>query len=396
MAPFTRTMTFQLIKPASCSWAVLEPILQETQSQTWQVLNKTIQLCWEWQGFSSSYKKQTSNYPISQEILGFHGVTGYCYNQLKDQFPFLHTGNLSQTIQRASLLWKTSLPAILKGEMSIPSYHRHVPIELHKQSVRIEQLTPGRFLLRLSLLSRQGRSAFGLNAGMVEVWVGVEDKTQRQVLEGLIGGSLQQSSAQISRHKHKWLIHLHYQYSADVAVFQPHRVMGVSVGVTAPLWVAFSHTPDHFVIGNQDMPLVARVCHPVTPSSPYRTVDSRITNLHQTLNHRYSRALIDFALKYGCGTIQMEEATANTSGHRCLGRWPYHDLREKLRYKAEERGIEIKWVKFPSVEQSRPPFKRLAGGMKKTAELLARSMDQAEVADLNVARSLTLTTETGK
>ena len=392
MVQFTRTMTFQLIKPASCSWPVLDSILRETQSQTWQVLNKTIQLCWEWQGFSSSYNRRTATYPLSQEILGFRGVSGYCYNQLKEQFPLLHTGNLSQTIQRATLQWKASLPAILKGEMSIPSYHRQVPVELHKQSIRIQQEVPGRFLFRLSLLSRQGRKTFGLSTGMLDVWAGAEDKIQRQVLTGILDGSLQQSSAQVSRRKHKWLIHLHYQYTADLTQFQPDRVMGVRVGSSAPLCVAFSHTQDHYIIGEKDIPVLIRMTQRDGKSRFHRTTGNQSSNIYQTLNHRYSRALVELALKYGCGTIQMEEVAASNSHHRFLGRWPYYDWRQKLKYKAEERGIRVHWVKSQSVEDP-------CGQCGESPMVGEQSMGIftcatcSNPADLNVARSLALITD---
>jgi len=49
-------MRFQIVKLVNL-WDVIGKILREIQRETRTALNKTIQLCWEWQGFSAKYKK---------------------------------------------------------------------------------------------------------------------------------------------------------------------------------------------------------------------------------------------------------------------------------------------------------------------------------------------------
>ena len=76
---------------------------------------------------------------------------------------------------------------------------------------------------------------------------------------------------------------------------------------------------------------------------PVNKVRDKVANFADTINHKYSRYIVDFAVKNGCGTIQMEDltgATANTN-EKFLKDWSYYDLQNKIMYKAKEQGIEV-------------------------------------------------------
>lgn len=58
-----KTMKFQAIKPRNMLWEVFENILRHLRQDTRHIKNKTIQLYWEYQGFSSKYKEKYGVYP---------------------------------------------------------------------------------------------------------------------------------------------------------------------------------------------------------------------------------------------------------------------------------------------------------------------------------------------
>jgi hypothetical protein len=132
----TKVMRYQIIKPVDCNWNELGDVLRNIQYETRQVLNKTIQLCWEWQGFSSEYKKVNDVYPKPNDILNY-SLRGFCYDKISKEFTKLHTGNLSSTLARATQKWNTDLKEIIKGDRSIANFRADVPIDLHNKSIKL-------------------------------------------------------------------------------------------------------------------------------------------------------------------------------------------------------------------------------------------------------------------
>jgi hypothetical protein len=64
----------------------------------------------------------------------------------------------------------------------------------------------------------------------------------------------------------------------------------------------------------------------------------------RTLNHFLSKMIVDKAMLWGCGTIQMEFLTGDGLKEFILRNWGFYGLRECVRYKAEDRGIVFRTV----------------------------------------------------
>ena len=62
------------------------------------------------------------------------------------------------------------------------------------------------------------------------------------------------------------------------------------------------------------------------------------------MNHRYSKYVVDIALKHNCGLIQMEDLTGISKDNTFLKNWSYYDLQQKIKYKAEEHNIEVRFI----------------------------------------------------
>ncbi|MEM4385797.1 MAG: transposase [Candidatus Anstonellales archaeon] len=69
-----------------------------------------------------------------------------------------------------------------------------------------------------------------------------------------------------------------------------------------------------------------------------------MVNFRNTVNYKYSRYIVDMAVKYGCGIIQMEDLEGISKDSLFLKDWTYYDLQEKMKYKAEEYGIEVRKI----------------------------------------------------
>ena len=75
----------------------------------------------------------------------------------------------------------------------------------------------------------------------------------------------------------------------------------------------------------------------------YKTED-KIANFRNTINHRYSKELIEYAIQHQFGTIQMEDLSGikqDTGFPKFLRHWTYYDLQQKIIAKAKEYGINV-------------------------------------------------------
>ncbi|SFV03752.1 RNA-guided endonuclease TnpB family protein [Alicyclobacillus macrosporangiidus] len=361
-----KTMRYQIIKPLSCDWDTLGTVLRELQRDTHSVLNKTIQLCWEWQGYSSEYKAANGTYPTPKDTLG-RSLEGYVYDRLKVQFPKMYTPNLSQTIQRAMLKWSADSKAIFKGEVSIPSYKKDVPLDLRKDSIHIERRGHD-YILSLGLVSRAYKKELGLPECQIEVLIGTPDKTQRVILARLLTGEYTVSGSQIvwDKRNRKWFVNLAYHFEARPEQLDKTKILGVDLGVVFPVYMAVAD--GHFRAGipggeieefrrrvearRRQLLRQGKYCGDgrighgrATRTRPLDKIADKIARFRDTINHKYSRYVVETARKLGCGVIQMEDLTGIREENLFLANWPYHDLQRKIEYKAREYGIEVRYVR---------------------------------------------------
>jgi putative transposase len=97
-----KVMRYQIIKPMDTDWGTFGDILRELQRETRTALNKTIQLAWEYAGFSAEYNVVHGTYPSAKKVLDYSSLHGYAYDRLKSECGKLNTGNLSHSIKRAA------------------------------------------------------------------------------------------------------------------------------------------------------------------------------------------------------------------------------------------------------------------------------------------------------
>jgi IS605 OrfB family transposase len=70
-------------------------------------------------------------------------------------------------------------------------------------------------------------------------------------------------------------------------------------------------------------------------------------NYIETMNHKLSKSVIDICKKENIGKIRMEDLTGITkeSNEYFLKSWSYYQIESMIKYKAEEAGIQIEYVK---------------------------------------------------
>lgn len=412
----TKVMRYQIIKPLDDDWDVLGQVLHTVQRETHALLNKTIQLAWEWQGFSSEYKEKYGLYPIQQEILpkkkggNVGSIMHYAYDQLKDIYTVSDRRNLNQSIKRATDKWKSDVSDIRKGEKSIPSFKKDCPIDVVSQAYSLHRKSEG-FVMRAGLMSTEYKKELGRRFGSFDLLLNVKDNTQRTIIERLISGEYKAGVAQILRHKKNWFVNLTYSFEHVDSLLNPDRIMGVDLGIVYPVYLAFNDLFERYKIDGGEIERFrkqverrrkqqnwqgkycgdGRIGHGThTRIKPTEVTEERIANFRDSCNHKYSRFVVEIALKHRCGTIQMEDLSgySKATDDAFLKNWAYHDLQQKIEYKAKEVGIKVVKVKSECTSQRCSKCGHIAKENRQDREFLCKGCGFQVHADYNAARNI--------
>jgi IS605 OrfB family transposase len=361
-----KVMRYQIIKPINVSWDILGQVLRDIRHDTSYVLNKAMQVAWEWNNFSLDYKKETGSYPNKSEVLGYKGTTtqalsNYYNSTIKTQCR-LQSKNLGLTVQTAIKKFENDKIKILKGEQSIPSYKRDCPIFLDGQSISLSY-NKDIYVFSLSLINTKYKKELKLPTGQFKVVIKAPDNSRRQILDRILSGQYKLSASQIIEHKGKWFINLCYGFEAQKTEgLDENNVLGVDLGINIAAYIAFNNSLDRFPILGGEIDQFrrqverrsrelkkqtkfcgeGRVGHGTkTRCKPVEVTYEKISNFRQTTNHKYSKFIVEQAIKHNCGVIQMEDLTGISTDSKFLKNWTYYDLQQKVKYKAEEKGIKV-------------------------------------------------------
>lgn len=384
----TKVMRYEIIKPLDATWDVFGKVLRQLQYETRQILNRSIQLSWEWQGFSAVYKKQMDTYPDLLEITNYTDLQGYAYNVLKHDFPSLYRGNFAQTVKRATDKWKSDRNEILRGDRSIPNFKKDCPIDVvasafkegKEKNLRIRKLLSSEeynnetgkrvqgYTVKMNLISDSYKKELERKDTSFEVLIKVGDNTKRSIIERLMNGEYQITASQIlyekgtGKKKSKWFLNLSYSFEKEKATLDPNMIMGIDMGIVHPVYLAFSDDYSRYHIKGGEIRRFreqvekrkkeilnqgkncgeGRRGHGTkTRIKPIEAISDKISNFRKLCNHKYSKFVVDMAIKHGCGTIQMEELKGISKEDAFLKNWSYFDLQEKITYKAKEVGIKV-------------------------------------------------------
>lgn len=380
-----------------------QELLWQLQRETRAAANRAIQMCWEYNGFESEWKKNVGKYPTkeqSKEILG-KSLQTVIYDRAKQDAPNLITTNLGSTLQAVIGKFNSSKKDILRGNMSIPSYKRDLPIDLHKNCIALncekDENGNAEWFFTLTLFSRIGEKNFGLDKNKFRFKAVIHKKTAGSyysILERCYDGDYQISASKLKYENGKWYLLLCFSFERDVKapVLDKSRVMGVHIGEYNAITCVIAgsnrkYTTKYTISGGEVEAFAAqiekrrrnigqasrkqsklcgdgRVGHGYhSKMYPLEKIGQKIADFRNTTNHRYSRQIIDWAVKNNCGTIQIEDLTgyaANELEHyKLLKNWSYFDLMNKTESKAQEYGIDVKKIGYAALKRYCPDCKSL-------------------------------------
>lgn len=114
---YAKVIKCKIVASVSLKWEEFRPHFYQLQRETRSILNRTIQLCWEYDQFSSAYKESYGVYPSAKEMFS-KTLGGFLYSELSNQTQVLNTDNMGQSLQMAQARWKTDKKEVYLGKKS--------------------------------------------------------------------------------------------------------------------------------------------------------------------------------------------------------------------------------------------------------------------------------------
>ncbi|MCI8388160.1 MAG: IS200/IS605 family element transposase accessory protein TnpB [Clostridiales bacterium] len=346
----------------------VDEILKDLQNQTREIKNKSIQFCWEYYNFESDYVAAKGIKPDNYEIFGRKSIDGYIYDLTKKDYE-LYSGNLSTTIRTACTEFKNACSTIKSGETSLISYGNNQPIALHDKAIKLSE-NDDKYYVELSLFNKAKKEELNFDNCSLRFKITVRDNSTKTILDRCLNGSYKAAESELSydKRKREWMLLLSFKFEPErIANLDKDKILGVDLGLSCPICASVYGDKSRFVIQPHEIENFrknvevrkkqllkqgaycgdGRIGHGTkTRNKPAYDIRDKIARFRDTTNHKYSRALIEYAVKNGCGTIQMEDLTGiSDNKDRFLKDWTYYDLQTKIEYKAKELGIDVIKIK---------------------------------------------------
>ena len=204
---------------------------------------------------------------------------------------------------------------------------------------------------------------------------GRDRSNNREIVERVLNGQYDvgNSSIQETKSRKRFLL-LVVKIPKENQALNPDRVVGIDLGINTPLSAALSDNDyGGMSIGSREQFLNMRMRMNAqkrelqrnlrhTPNGGHgrrqklqalERLEGKERNWVHLQNHIYSKSIIEYAVKNGAGTLQMERLTGFgrdkfddvDEGYKFLLRyWSFFELQTMIEYKANAAGIEVRYV----------------------------------------------------
>ena len=263
---------------------------------------------------------------------------------------------------------KAKKDGLYKGKISLPNRKLDSPLKIEKQQFSFFHLENSDESFYSKLYTNDCKIYMKFVQDMnFEVVLGAPHKSHeiRNVFENIFRGIYNVKGSQITiNDKGKIILLLSIEMPKQIMQLDKNIVVGVDIGIARPAVCSLNNDKyKRLYIGSDSNFLKTRT----QIQSEYKRLQMSLKNTNgghgkkkklkpldrfeayeknfvTTSNHRFSKKIIDFALKNNAGVIQLECLKGYNTNQFILRNWSYYQLQQDIIYKAEKVGIEVRFV----------------------------------------------------
>lgn len=390
-------------------------ILRDIQYEVWKIRNVAMTSVWDWQQFAFSYHERFGKYPKDKDVTG-KSLKADIYGKTKEMGEFISSHFVNTATNEPIDLFTSSKKDILNGNKSIPSYRRESSFSIRKAQINNFKRKKGYiYTADLTLFSQKGKKRYGKdNPYTVKLKSG---KSNSLILNRIIDGEYQMKDSKVALQDGEFYLLISYQFEKDMKRnnLDKDKILGIDMGIKNPVYMSVSVSPARTHISGTEIQQHRKMVEARRRElqeqgkycgkgrrghgrkkklQPVEKFAKKIQNFRNTLNHKYAKHVVEYALKHRCGVIQLEDLTeisAKNKKSTFLGDWTYYDLQTKIEYKAKEQGIEVVKVSPKYTSQRCSECGVIDSESRPTQETFkCTSCGYTENADYNASRNLSI------
>lgn len=250
--------------------------------------------------------------------------------------------------------FNNTIKEVLRGDRAINSYKKDFPLLFMSKSIR-----------NLSLDDLGG--SFEFYSIPFRINFGRDKSNNRSIVEKVLTGQYKMCDSSIKFDGTKLFLFLVVNIPDKKMELDENKVMGVDLGIQYPAYVSINNDKNfRQSIGNAETFLNVRL----SLQKQRRSLQSNLKyakggrgrnnklaklddirdkerNFAKTMNHTFSKEIIDLAIKNNCGTINIEDLKGfgkNDKNGFVLRNWSFFELQSFIQYKADKFGIKVNVV----------------------------------------------------
>ncbi len=270
---------------------------------------------------------------------------------IRNEFPDIPDTILSPAISELNF-YKKEVWKAKTGQESIKNYKKGMPFN-----------TRGR---DLKFFEQDGDIYINWVRSIVfKIHFGRDRSNNREIINRVLDGTYKACDSSIS-YGNKIILNLCVDIPQRSVELDEDKVMGVDLGFVIPAYISTNTGYFRKSLGSIDEILKFRtqvqnrrkkMQHDVTLARGGHGRKRKLKALNRlrkternwikTYNHKISKAIVDFAIKERCKTINLEflKGIKDNMSSKFLGRnWTYHELQKFIEYKAEKVGIDVAYI----------------------------------------------------
>lgn len=357
-----KSYKIKILKPLDTDWKTLSELLRDMDYVAYKAKNLAMTMLYEFNQRSYRHKEETGKALDAKELYGMTFLN-HVIQTVQTQFAEygLTRSFYDSCVREANSSLSQQIKKVLNGGATLPSFKREQPIPIRAMQLKLTSKNS----IKLTIVNKEKKEKYGLQRQNVEVQL-INKGQAKVILDRLLSGGYSLSDSHIQKQGKDWYLNIAYKDETQKQVAVSRDViLGVDLGVAKAAVTSVSNSP---VIESIDGGEISQFRAKVekrrnsmrnqlrvasenrkghgrkTLLKPLEKLESKVSDFRKLTNHRYSKKIVDVAVKNGCGIIQMEDLSGIKNASNFLANWSYYDLQQKTKYKAEELGIEFKLI----------------------------------------------------
>lgn len=347
--------------------------LRDIQYKTWLACNRAITYFYS-NDMQNLIQKDVGIPKEDDKNIFGKSFGAWVENRMNEIMEGVLSTNVAQTRQFVNNRYSQDKKnGLLKGNVSLSQFKRDIPIIIHNKAYSIIETSKG-LGVEISFFNKEKQKE--LNVKRIKLLFSKLDNSSKQILIRIMDKTYKQGSIQITynKRKKKWMFAISYTFENKLEkVLNDNLVMGIDLGITKVATMSIYDIEKHqyknmyfkeqtidgtelihyrqkIEARRKSLSISSKWASDNATGHGYKrrmkkanNIGDKYNRFKDTYNHKVSRYIVDLAYKNGVKTIQMEDLSgfSEHQSESLLKNWSYYDLQNKIKYKAEEKGINI-------------------------------------------------------